>query len=46
MARCAGHQGISTGGFKLLCVVQIHVARRASSSVHPARCAGGMARCA
>ncbi|MCI55959.1 hypothetical protein A2U01_0077210, partial [Trifolium medium] len=46
LARCAGHQGFSTGGFELLRVAQTHVARRAHSSIHPARCAGSMARCA
>ncbi|MCI96750.1 hypothetical protein A2U01_0118050, partial [Trifolium medium] len=34
------YQGYSTGWFGFLRNAQIHVARRAYSSVHPARCAG------
>ncbi|MCI38293.1 hypothetical protein A2U01_0059521, partial [Trifolium medium] len=48
VVRRAGHQGWSTGGFGLLRVAQIHVARRATSSVHHARCAdtyGAACRC-
>ncbi|MCI25256.1 hypothetical protein A2U01_0046446 [Trifolium medium] len=37
---------LNAGSFGLLRVAQIHVARRASSSVHHARCAGSLARCA
>ncbi|MCI48235.1 hypothetical protein A2U01_0069478 [Trifolium medium] len=37
---------VFTGGFELMHVAQIHMARRASSSLHHAYCAGSMARCA
>ncbi|MCI39598.1 hypothetical protein A2U01_0060830, partial [Trifolium medium] len=53
VVRCAEKYGalrrsprVFTGGFRLLRVAQIHMAHRASSSVHHARCAGSMACCA